>query len=90
MGESNRPGRKFGRRRATPVVETLAGRTVVGLTPDGRLRSGRLAGLSMRGAIWMLSWPILVESLLNSFVGLTDTYLSAALVNGEAATVPYL
>jgi MATE family, multidrug efflux pump len=86
LGEANRPQRKSGRRKPTPVVETLAGRTVVGLTPDGRLRSGRLAGLSMRSAIWVLSWPILIESLLNSFVGLTDTYMSAALPNGEAAT----
>ncbi|MCH7961684.1 MAG: MATE family efflux transporter [Planctomycetes bacterium] len=76
----------FGRRRATPPMETLAGRTVVGLTPDGTLRAGRLAGLSLRRAIWVLSWPILIESLLNSFVGLTDTVLAAALWNGDAAT----
>ncbi len=49
------------------------------LTPDGRLRTGKLANLSMWGAIFVLSWPIMVESLLNSLVGLTDTYLSAQL-----------
>ncbi len=48
-----------------------------GLTPDGRLKSGRLAGLSMRRAIWTLYWPIVLESLLASLVGMTDTYLSA-------------
>lgn len=38
----------------------------------------------MAGAIWVLSWPILVESILNSFVGLTDTVLAAQL--SEEAT----
>ncbi|MFG0285443.1 MAG: MATE family efflux transporter [Phycisphaerales bacterium JB039] len=57
-----------------------------GLTADGRLRTGRLAGLTMGGAIWVLSWPILVESALNSLVGLTDTTLAARLPEGEAAT----
>lgn len=50
-----------------------------GLTPDGRLKSGRLAGLGMGTAIWVLCWPILIESFLNSFVGLVDTVLSAQL-----------
>ena len=53
--------------------------TAHGLTEDGLLKSGRLAGLSMKHAIWVLSWPILIESFLNSFVGLTDTVLSAQL-----------
>lgn len=48
-----------------------------GLTPDGRLRSGKLAGKTIWGAIFVLSWPILVESYLNSFVGLADTMLAA-------------
>jgi len=47
------------------------------LTEDGRLTRGRLAGLSMNKAIWILAWPILVESYLNSFVGLTDTMLAS-------------
>jgi len=55
-----------------------------GLTADGRLRSGRLAGLTMNRAIVVLSWPILVDSLLNSLVGLTDTVLAAEL--GEPET----
>src|SRR5436190_14699395 len=55
-----------------------------GALPDGRIKSGRLAGLSMGTAIWVLAWPILIESFLNSLVGLTDTLLSAQL--SEAAT----
>lgn len=55
-----------------------------GLTEDGRLRAGRLAGLTMPRAIWVLSWPIMVQSLLNSLVGLTDTVLAAGV--SEAAT----
>lgn len=61
-----------------PVIVPHA-RAGLGLTPAGRLRSGRLAGLSMTGAIWVLSWPVLVDSLLNSLVGLTDTVLAAAI-----------
>lgn len=49
------------------------------LTPDGRLSKGRLAGLSMNRAIWVLSWPIVTESFLNFIVGATDTALSAQL-----------
>lgn len=56
----------------------------LGLTPDGRLKSGRLAGLTMGAAIIQLSWPILVESLLNALVGLTDTVLAAQI--SSAAT----
>lgn len=59
-------------------------RAGVGLTADGRLRSGKLAGLTMRRAIWVLSWPILAESVLNSMVGLTDTILAAQI--SQAAT----
>lgn len=55
-----------------------------GVTDDGRLKSGRLAGLTAPRAIWVLSWPIMVQSLLNSLVGLTDTVLAAGV--SEAAT----
>jgi len=78
--------RLWRRRRETPRFETLMGGAVTGVTCDGRLKTGRLAGLSMAQAIWVLSWPVLVESFLNSLVGLTDTVLVAALPNGEAAT----
>jgi putative MATE family efflux protein len=48
-----------------------------GLDENGHLRSGRLKGLSMGAAIWVLSWPILIESLLNWLVGMTDTVIAA-------------
>ncbi|MGE3108449.1 MAG: MATE family efflux transporter [Phycisphaerales bacterium] len=54
-------------------------RESTGLTADGRLKSGRLAGLSMRRAIWVLAWPVCVESLLMSLVAATDTYVAAQL-----------
>ena len=50
-----------------------------GLTADGRLKSGRLAGLSLTMAIWTVGWPVLVDSVLNSLVGLTDTMVAAAI-----------
>lgn len=65
---------------------TTPARRGPGAPGDGRIRSGKLAGLTMNRAIFVLSWPILIDSLLNSFVGLTDTVLAAALPNGEAAT----
>lgn len=63
----------------TPLAEPAAERPAAesGLTPDGRFKSGRLAGRTMWSCIWILSWPILIESYLNSLVGLTDTFLSA-------------
>jgi len=60
------------------------GRRAGGVDAEGRLRSGRLAGLSMWGAIAILSWPILTESVLNSLVGLVDTTLASQI--SEAAT----
>lgn len=57
------------------------------LTPDGKLTTGRLAGLSMTGAIWVLSWPVMVESFLNSFVGLTDTTLAAQIGESETTAI---
>jgi putative MATE family efflux protein len=56
-----------------------AARAATGLTPDGRLKAGKLAGLAMGSAIWVLAWPVLVDSILNSFVGLTDTTLAAGI-----------
>ena len=53
------------------------------LSPDGRLTRGRLKGLTMNKAIWILAWPILLESYLNSLVGLTDTML-ASQISAEA------
>ncbi|MEM8835542.1 MAG: MATE family efflux transporter [Planctomycetota bacterium] len=50
----------------------------------GVIKSGRLKGLGMWAAIWVVSWPVLFESLLNATVGLVDTTLAASL--SEAAT----
>lgn len=71
---------RFKRRVQGEVIEEAPG-----LTHDGRLKSGKLAGLSMPAAIVTLSWPIVTESLLNSAVGLTDTVLASGLENGRAA-----
>jgi putative MATE family efflux protein len=58
-----------------------------GLSADGRLKSGKLAGLSMSAAIWVMSWPVLVDSLLTSFVGLTDTVLAAGISESAADAI---
>jgi Na+-driven multidrug efflux pump len=51
---------------------------------SGQIRTGKLAGLSMSSALWVLAWPIMAEALLNSLVGLVDTTLSAGV--SRAAT----
>ena len=70
----------------TPAAETHL-RKPQGLTEDGRFRAGRLAGLGMGAAIWTLSWPVMIESFLNSLVGLTDTVLAAGLGVAEADAI---
>lgn len=68
--------------------ERVGGRRVrQGLTADGRLKSGRLAGLTMPKAIWVMSWPVLVDSLLTSLVGLTDTVLAAGISEPAADAI---
>ena len=77
-------------RNAVGVVDILRAPPAEarGLDAQGRLRSGRLKGLSMAMAIWVLSWPILIESALNALVGLTDTVLASQLGNGADGTGP--
>ncbi len=70
----------------TPPIHT-DGDTPRGLTEDGRLKSGRLAGLTMNRAIWVLSWPIVVETLLNWLVGWTDTRLATELGVAQADAI---
>lgn len=53
---------------------------------DGRFRTGKLKGLTMGAAIFVLAWPVVLESFLNSLVGLVDTKLSASLSYGVEAT----
>lgn len=57
------------------------------LTDDGRLTSGRLAGLTMWGAIITLSWPIFAESLMNWLVGAVDTILAAGISEAAADAI---
>lgn len=68
--------------QAAAVAQIEARPVIVRRT--GEIRSGRLAGLSMWGAIFVLSWPILVGSFLNATVGLVDTTLAAGI--SESAT----
>ena len=56
----------------------------ISVSEEGRIKSGKLAGLSMWHAIWILAWPVLIESFLNAAVGLVDTTLAANI--SEAAT----
>lgn len=65
--------------RRPMVPKGREARGEIGLTPDGRLKSGRLAGLTMGAAIWTMAWPVLIDSFLNSLVGLTDTMVAAAI-----------
>ncbi|MFM9956845.1 MAG: MATE family efflux transporter [Phycisphaerales bacterium] len=44
---------------------------------DDRLTSGRLAGSTMRRAVWVLSWPVLLEMLLHAGVNMVDATLAA-------------
>ena len=53
---------------------------------DGRFRTGKLKGLTMGAAIFVIAWPVVLESFLNSLVGLVDTMLATSLPNGNAAT----
>lgn len=73
--------------RESGSIPTPIRRRAAELTEDGRFRTGRLAGLTMLGAILTLSWPVLLESFLNSLVGLTDTVLAAGLGIHEADAI---
>ncbi|MEQ8850714.1 MAG: MATE family efflux transporter [Phycisphaerales bacterium] len=66
------------------AVAEIERRATIPPDSEGRIRSGRLAGLSMWQAIFVLSWPVLIEAFLNACVGLVDTTLAAGL--SEAAT----
>jgi len=77
-----RLARRFSRFGVPPGVST-----VPSVDADGRIRSGRLAGLSLGRAVWVLSWPILVQSFLGSLVGLTDTVLAAGISEGATDAI---
>lgn len=46
---------------------------------DGRIRTGKLAGLTLGMAIWVLSWPIMAQSFLDALLGTMDTAVAARL-----------
>lgn len=62
---------------ARAEVEHLAPRASAHRHHEVVIKSGRLAGLTMKAAIIALAWPVLCESVLNSLVGLVDTWVSA-------------
>ena len=64
---------------ASAVIVRIAEPKSHRLTEDGRLTTGRLKGLTMNGAMFVLCWPVLVESILNWLVGATDTVISTGL-----------
>lgn len=67
-----------------PAVSSIEPAALEGSPQRGVIRSGKLAGMSMGRAIWVLSWPVLIESFLNSLVGVVDTTLAAGV--SESAT----
>lgn len=71
---------------AQPIIDLPEAQVAAPIFDDGRFRTGKLKGLTMGAAIFVLAWPVVLESFLNSLVGLVDTKLSASLPNGVAAT----
>ena len=67
-----------------PVRFTATWVTATPEPDDQVIKSGRLAGLGMGAAVIAVAWPVLVESMLNSLVGLVDTIIAAGL--SQAAT----
>lgn len=46
---------------------------------EGQIRTGKLAGLTLGMAIWVLSWPIMAQSFLDALLGTVDTAIAARL-----------
>lgn len=69
---------------STPIAAEVVLPVSRPIVSDERLRTGRLKGLTMWGAIFVLSWPVLVESFLQALVSLVDTMLAAGI--SEPAT----
>lgn len=70
-----------------PVSAALPTLDAASSDRKGIIRAGKLAGRSMWGAIWVLSWPVLLESLLNSLVGVVDTMLAAGVSEASADAI---
>ena len=47
--------------------------------PDGRIRSGKLAGRTLRSAIWIVAMPVLLQQTFAATVGLFDKILTGNL-----------
>jgi putative MATE family efflux protein len=54
------------------------------LDDEGTIRSGKLAGLSINRAIWVLSWPVLLQQVMAACVGLVDKMVGGSLPDGVA------
>ena len=46
---------------------------------EGQIRLGKLAGRSMRSAIWVVALPVLVQQTMAALIGLVDTILAGRL-----------
>ncbi len=68
--------------------DTLVAVTEAESALDGRIRSGKLAGKSMREAIWILALPVLAQQILAAGVGLVDKIIGGSLPGN--AVVPAL
>lgn len=64
---------------APPVDEFLIDGTEALVDPARAIRSGKLAGRSLRGAIWILAVPILLQQTMAALIGLVDTILAGRL-----------
>jgi putative MATE family efflux protein len=66
-----------------PSTSTSTSASAPAVGPQGGIRSGKLAGRTMSSAIWVLAWPVLIQQLLQAFVGMTDKVLAGRLGSGE-------
>ena len=55
---------------------------------DKEIRSGKLAGRSMRSAIWIVAMPVLIQQTASAFIGLVDTIYAGRLP--QAIVIPAL
>lgn len=66
------------------VLEAEAALDAAGSSDDGVIRSGKLAGLSINRAIWVLAWPVLLQQVMAACVGLIDKMVAGSLPEGVA------
>jgi len=51
----------------------------VAVAATAGIRAGKLAGRTMTSAIWVLAWPVLVQQMLQAFVGMADKLFAGRL-----------